>query len=369
MNAYHDNYRHCGQDGSRDDEGRKTGAWWPCHPQRVKAGLRHNRLGTSILDGRHLRPLYQGCVGPWDITELGGKLMHESLVRRTGLILLVVSILVLSLSPPLQAEEKKTEETISAPLTDKLMIRGGWAYVFGATANVAVGGPILGVGANVDFTQTLGGDSSTDAFRIDTLYRFNERHALGFSWYRVGLSGDKLLNQSIQIRDQIVSAGAATQTSLSFNTYRLIYNYSFYRNDKVELAVSPGLYMMKTNFNFAGQGAITPPGGGTATPGSVIIVNEQLTLPLPSIGLVANYNITPKLQFQSRYDVFYLSIGNYAGSMFEFYAGLEYRIVQHLSMGAAYDRLQAELRGNGHEGFNANFSYNLLYLYATVYLF
>jgi len=49
------------------------------------------------------------------------------------------------------------------------MIRGGWAYVFGATANVAVGGPLLGVGASVDFTQTLGGDSSTDAFRIDTL--------------------------------------------------------------------------------------------------------------------------------------------------------------------------------------------------------
>jgi hypothetical protein len=234
---------------------------------------------------------------------------------------------------------------------------------------VAVGGPLLGVGASIDFTQTLGGDSSTDAFRIDTLYRFNERHAIGFSWYRVGLGGDKLLTQSIQIRDQIVSAGAATQTSLSFNTYRLIYNYSFYRNDKVELAVSPGLYMMKTNFNFAGQGAITPPGGGAATPGSVIIVNEQLTLPLPSIGLVANYNITPKLQFQSRYDVFYLSLGNYAGSMFEFYGGLEYRIVNHFAMGAAFDRLQADLRGNGHTGFSANFSYNLAYVYASVYLF
>jgi len=269
---------------------------------------------------------------------------------------------------PLKAEDKKAEEKTEAPLQDKLMIRGGWAYVFGATANVAVGGPVLGVGTNVDFTQTLGGDSSTDAFRIDTLYRFNERHAVGFSWYRVGLSGDKLLTQQIQIRDQIIQAGASTQTSLSFNTYRLIYNYSFYRNDKVELGVSPGLYMMKTNFSFAGQGTVQLP-NSSPTPGSVILVNEQLTLPLPSIGLVANYNITPKLQFQSRYDVFYLSIGNYAGSMFEFYAGLEYRIVQHFSMGAAYDRLQAELRGNGHEGFNANFSYNLLYLYATVYLF
>jgi hypothetical protein len=243
------------------------------------------------------------------------------------------------------------------------MIRGGWAYVFGATANVAVGGPVLGVGTNVDFTQTLGGDTSTDALRIDTLYRFNERHAIGFSWYRVGLSGDKNLNQQIQVRDTIISAGAFTQTSLSFNTYRLIYNYSFYRNEKVELGVSPGLYMMKTNFNFTGQGTIN------GAPGSVVVVNEQLTLPLPSIGLVANYNITPKLQFQSRYDVFYLSIGEYSGSMFEFYAGLEYRVIRHLALGAAYDRLQADLRGDGHQGFKADFSYNLAYVYATLYFF
>ena len=301
--------------------------------------------------------------------------MTESvLLLKRAWMLLIVSILLLTVAPPLKAEEtkaeeKKAEETTEAPFHDKLMIRGGWAYVFGATANVALGGPLLGVGASVDFTQTLGGDTSTDAFRIDTLYRFNERHAVGFSWYRVGLSGDKVLTQSVQIRDQIVSAGAATQTSLSFNTYRLLYSYSFYRNDKVELAVSPGLYMMKTNFNFAGQGAISAPGSTTPQAGNVILVNEQLTLPLPSIGLVANYNITPKLQFQSRYDVFYLSIGNYAGSMFEFYAGLEYRIVNHLAMGAAFDRLQADLRGNGHEGFSANFSYNLMYLYASVYLF
>lgn len=28
-----------------------------------------------------------------------------------------------------------------------------------------------------------------------------------------------------------------------------------------------------------------------------------------------------------------------------------------------------ESRGDGHEGFNVNFSYNLAYVYATVYLF
>ena len=103
--------------------------------------------------------------------------------------------------------------------------------------------------------------------------------------------------------------------------------------------------MMKTNFDFAGQGTIN------GTPGTATVVNEQLTLPLPSIGFIANYNITPKLQFQSRYDFFYLTINDYTGSMFEFYAGLEYRLHQHFAMGAAYDRLTAELTESGEARF------------------
>ena len=284
--------------------------------------------------------------------------MNESAMRRAGLFLLVVLILFLTVSPPLQAEEGTDTK-----LSDKLMIRGGWAYVFGATTTAAVAGPVLGVGTSIDFTNTLGGSTSTDAFRIDTLYRFNDRHSLGFSWYRVGLGGEKVTNEQIQVRDTIISAGAATQSSLSFNIYRLLYNYSFYRNDKVELAVSPGLYMMETKFHLAAQGAINN------VQGSTTIVNEELTLPLPSIGLVANYNITPKLGFQSRYDFFYLTINNYTGAMFEFYAGLEYRLFRHFAMGAAYDRLQAGLKGDGDRGFSVNFSYNLAYVYATLYLF
>jgi hypothetical protein len=281
--------------------------------------------------------------------------------RRTVRILISVAILSACWPAFVRAEEPS-----DPPLPEKLMIRGGWAYVFGATANVSKGGPLLGIGTNVDLTNTLGVDSSTDAFRLDGLYRFNDRHAIGLSWYRVGLSGSKSLNEQIQINDQTIAAGASTTTSLNFNIWRLLYNYSFYRNDKVELGVSPGLYMMQTKFNFAAQGTITSPTTGTF---SATSVNEQLTLPLPSIGLVANFNITPKLQFQSRYDFFYLTINDYTGSMFEFYAGLEYRLMKHFAMGAAFDRLTAELRGSGNQGFNINFSYNLLYIYATLYAF
>ncbi len=256
------------------------------------------------------------------------------------------------------AEEGEQEQ-----LPGKLMIRGGWAYVFDANTTVAFPGNLTGVGTTIDFAKTLGGDTSTDALRIETLYRFNERHSLGFSWYRIGLAGQKSLSEQIQIEDQTIAIGASVSTSLNLNLYRLLYNYSFYRNEKVELAVSPGLYMANINFMLSAQGTIN----NVAAASSVI--EEKLTLPLPSIGGVVNYNITPRLQSQIRGDFFYLHVGDFVGSMFEFYAGLEYRLFKNFALGAAYDRLVVDVQNQSSNGFNVNLGYNLVYLYGSIYLF
>jgi len=257
------------------------------------------------------------------------------------------------------AEEGEQEQ-----LPGKLMIRGGWAYVWDANTTVAFPGSVSGVGTSIDFAQTLGGDTSTDALRIEALYRFNERHSLGFSWYRIGLAGQKSLNEQIQIEDQIIDVGASVSTSLNLNLYRLLYNYSFYRNEKVELAVSPGLYMSNLKFMLSAQGMVNGMVAGST------IIEEQLTLPLPSIGGVVNYNITPRLQSQIRGDFFYLKVGDFSGSMFEFYAGLEYRLFKNFALGAAYDRLVVDVQNQSSSGgFNVNLGYNLLYLYGSIYLF
>jgi hypothetical protein len=90
---------------------------------------------------------------------------------------LMTAMVVLVLGTPgmMLAEEPAKEQ-----FRDRLMIRAGWAYVFGVDADVTVRGDRTGIGASVDFAKTLGGDDSTSALRIDSLYRFNERHAVGF---------------------------------------------------------------------------------------------------------------------------------------------------------------------------------------------
>src|SRR5574337_1745778 len=131
--------------------------------------------------------------------------------------LVTVMVVLLAFGTPgtILAEEPKQE------FRDRLMIRAGWAYVFGVNADVTVRGERTGIGASVDFAKTLGGDDSASALRVDSLYRFNERHAVGFSWYRVALGGENtILDRQIEIGGNTISANASVQSDLNMNLYR-----------------------------------------------------------------------------------------------------------------------------------------------------
>ena len=274
----------------------------------------------------------------------------------------LVAVAVLVAVPGAALAEDAAEEAFH----DRLMIRGGWVYVFDASATLTFPGPIggqQGIGTTIDYAKTLGGDTSTDALRIDAKFRFNPRHSLSFSWYRIGLAGNKTISSEVDIGDTQIGANAGVNSSLGLNLYRLYYDYSFYRSEKAELGLSIGTYIADLSFQFGAQGTINNVTNSFSTG------KEQLTLPLPQVGFLVNYNITPKWLTQIRTDFFYLSVGNYSGAMFEFYAGLEYRLFKHFALGAAYDRLQVNLQNNSTNGGSADVSFNLVYVYGTIYAF
>ena len=68
----------------------------------------------------------------------------------------MVVVLVLGVSWAARAEDEPATEEFR----DRLMIRGGWAYVFGVNADVTLRGDRTGIGASVDFAKTLGGETA-----------------------------------------------------------------------------------------------------------------------------------------------------------------------------------------------------------------
>ena len=167
-------------------------------------------------------------------------------------------------------------------------------------------------------------------------FRFNSRHAVGGTWYKLNRDGEATVQGDFNWDGLTYLAGGTITTNLDVELYRLWYMWSFYRGEKLELAFSPGVYVarLETSINGTLTVADTAGGGATASAGTG---TEDLTLPLPSLGLIGNYNITPRLTANVRGDGFYLQVDEIKGWMGEVYVGMDYRVFKNFSLGAAYN--------------------------------
>jgi hypothetical protein len=267
--------------------------------------------------------------------------------------------------PETRAKDPKTGE----PFPERFMIRGGWNYVFNADTNFSLNSP-SGIGTTIDFAKNLGGQREDNLWRIDSLYRFNPRHSIGFSYYDVTRKGVRTIDEDITVRDRTFTAGGNVSSELNIKLYRFIYNYSFHHDEKVELAGSFGLYFANIgaslSSNLTCTGGPTCGTGATFTPGNT---SSNLTVPLPSIGFLVNYHFTPRLMGTARFDWFYIETAQFKGSMTEAYFGLEYRLFKHFALGSAFDRLNIEADVNPKKGGGFSFEndWNTLFLYGSLY--
>ena len=86
------------------------------------------------------------------------------------MITVAIIIAVITACAPAWAEEER--------LPDRFMLRLGGYQIRDADTIVRLEKNNQPGGAYIDFDETLGGETSAMIFRLDGLYRFNERHTL-----------------------------------------------------------------------------------------------------------------------------------------------------------------------------------------------
>jgi hypothetical protein len=213
--------------------------------------------------------VFRGLAGrilsyKWGLVQ--GERRISELMRKTFLGWLTLC-LMLGIASAVQAEEpqSRAEEAQSDnAFPDRWMVRGGWNFVFDANTTFGINSD-NGVSASADFANLLGGETQDNSWRIDSLYRFNQKHSLGFTYYDVDRTGDRVLLQDITIDNVTYSAGAQVHSELEIKLYRLFYNYSFYQNDKVELGLSGGMYVASIGVTLNAN--LTCTGGPSCTGG------------------------------------------------------------------------------------------------------
>jgi hypothetical protein len=241
-------------------------------------------------------------------------------------------------------------EELASELPNRFMIRGAYGFVFQADTVFSFNGS-HGIGGTVDFDH------------------ITPRHALVFSYYDVSRTGERTLDRDVVINDTTFATNSRVDSELDIALYRLYYNYSLYLSEKVDLALSVGLYVGDIKFKISGDLACS--GGTTSCVGQTLAASstdEHITVPLPSLGFQVNYNFLPRLQAQLRFDWFHLQVGDVKGFMTEVYLGAEYRIFKHFALGAAYDFLYISAGYDSNDkGFNITNSWNTVFAYAALY--
>ena len=257
----------------------------------------------------------------------------------------MVAMVVLLSVPAWAAEEL---------LPDGFMLRLGGYQIKGAETLMRLDANNAPVGTYIDFQDTLGGDTRATLLRLDGLYRFNDHHSLGFSWYDVKFTGSRFLTQEIIWSGQTYST--QIDSEIGFNVYKLNYQYSLFHNEKAELGVSAGLHIMKISAGISASGI------GKSN-------SEAVTAPLPVFGLFADYNFTPRFSAFYNYQFFFINYQDKVrGGLQDFLIGMEYRLFRNFALGAAYNRfgLAMEIKGDN-TTLNLSTNWNGGMLYGTVY--
>jgi hypothetical protein len=199
------------------------------------------------------------------------------------------------LSSPRHWRSMRQHGTDDEFLPDRFMLRLAGYPIENASTIIRLNTTNHPSGTYVDFSDTLGGNSSATVARVDGRYRFNDRHGIEFAWYDVKFTGSQVLAQDITWGGQVLPASTQADSELEYTVYKLNYQYSLYHDKKVELGGLAGFHVMRPSAN------ITAIGIGQ-------LGKSTTTKPLPVIGLFCGLFVQPAFFHILQLPVFFIKI-------------------------------------------------------------
>ena len=215
------------------------------------------------------------------------------------------------------------------PLPDKFKIAIGGYAVGRYDSTMSLTEPTLGAGVSISPEDTLGLDLKQTVTRLDGYYRFTPKHALTYSWYNINSTGNKTIDEEFEWLDEngnsvTIPIGAQANTDLDYDIYKIGYLYSFYHNDKVELAAGAGLHITSISVALDVD----------TTSGPLDTKNIKSTIPLPVLSFGLTYHVTPKFMWYLKSEVFAISIDDWSGTYTDSTLAMEYRAWKNVGLGA-----------------------------------
>lgn len=186
----------------------------------------------------------------------------------------------------------------------------------------------LGNGTKVNLEDDLGLDDSGSSIRVEGHYRFNEKHRLMYSVFGMSRDASKVIDRTLIIDDKIYPAGTTVTSDFSMQFFRLLYGYSFYQTDKIDVAFSTGVVGLKVE----------------STVDSVLAGTEKNDdfLPLPVFGLRGDYALSRSFLIRTAIDYFEYDDDDVDAQVIDWSFAVEYTFWKKIGAGLSYGSFSVE---------------------------
>jgi hypothetical protein len=167
-------------------------------------------------------------------------------------------------------------------------------------------------------------------FRIDAYWRFAGRHRLDVSAFDLSQSATKVIARDITVGDTTYPIDTEVSSTLDLGIYKAAYTWMFLQKERGFLGASLGLYIADIGIGF---------GGG---PG-IDRESRDFTAPLPVIGLRGEYALSSRWSIRGSAELFAFEYNAFDGSLYDIFAGIDFAMTDHLSLGLGFDAVQLDV--------------------------
>ncbi len=185
-------------------------------------------------------------------------------------------------------------------------------------------------GSDVDLEEELGLDKSDSVFRFDGSFRFVPKHQIDFSAFDLSRTASARIQETINWNDTIFLIDTSLETDFDLTIYKAAYTWRFLQRAQGYLGLTGGLYIADTRMSL-----IAPISGQQEV--------SDMTAPLPVFGLRGEYSFSEKWSFRASGEIFIYESGDYDGSLYDFYAGVDYRLFEHVAVGIGINTVRMDI--------------------------
>ena len=204
------------------------------------------------------------------------------------------------------------------------------AFITDRNTSTRLDSATLGTGTGIDLEEDLGLDSSDSVVRLDGHYRFNQKHRVNFSVFDLSRDSSAAVQRDIQYGDRVFLLDTVVNANFDLTIYKLAYTYSVMQRDNGYLGVTLGAYIADSKIGLAEQSL-----------GQVEV--REITAPLPVVGLRGEHRFSEKWSLRASGEVFALEYGDFKGSLYDLYVGLDYQLFDRMAIGAGFNSVRMDI--------------------------